>query len=166
LENVLVEALQRIDRWALIGLGFFLLGSIAYAVWPRQLQPPIVGLGQPASIIRFRSSVRVTYVLDKPLREVYSDLDLRLQIKGYQKQPYSASTYAKPTEKESIALYEGIYTQDASGRLSISWNPNKTTLVQTIYTPRWWRFWRTFQRDMARRNAMKARDAASLTLVR
>ncbi|MBC8066682.1 MAG: hypothetical protein H7Y17_17775 [Chlorobia bacterium] len=144
-----MERWIRTERWILAVIGVFLTATVAFAVWPREIEPPVSGLDKPIFVNHGRASTRIVYEVDQPYFEAWRDLDVKLQIKGF-KGPNVVGNWGayRRNRRESVRLYQGTWQQKAMDKWGISLgNGSKTTVVHTIYRDSWWRVWRKVNRD-------------------
>jgi hypothetical protein len=142
MDNRTVEALRRFERWVFAVGGVLFLTSVAYCLWPRGVEAPIRGLGEPTNIVRRSEYTCVCYVVDQPIQDAFTDVDMRLQIKGFKRENRWGFSYRRG-ESEIVTVDRGVWRNAPDGTLWLdSEESGKTTIAYTVRTEGWWGPWR------------------------
>ena len=143
-----MHTLVRVDRWV-IGLCLtIIVGSLVYALSASQLNPPIQGLGPPKYVQSDPGASTAVYYIDAIS---YSDLGIKLQIKGFRPVQGTSPNFFRRNKDETVFLYPGQLRLYRNRTVSWQPSPNVITLVYTVRGRDWRYFWHRYQRDLTRR---------------
>jgi hypothetical protein len=155
-----MESWIRAERLLLCAIGVVWVAVVAIAIDMAQIKPVVAGIGEPASVVHSRGVTRITYVLNDLTPAERESLKSRLQIRGYKTPPNSWPGLLMKDPRDFVHLYDGTLTIHPNGTRSVSYVPNRTTLVRTVRQRTFASAWYQLRREWRQRERSKAQKTA------
>ena len=143
-----MQTLVRIDRWVIGLCTAIAAGSFAYAFLTPTLVPPIPGIGNPKYIEGNPVLSTAVYHIEN---QSYSDIDIRLQIKGFKREQGASSNFFFRGRTERVFVYPGQFRMFPNGTSRFEPVPNVISLIYSVRPKNWGYFWHRFKSDLTRR---------------